>query len=106
MIIRDATPADLVEITRIYADSVFTGVASYELVAPDEAEMERRMSAITEGGYPYLDRHGRLRAWFWAMPMPRPSGPGRPIGGWSRISIYLAPEARGRGVGQALLASR
>ena len=28
-------------------DSVLTGVASYELVAPDEAEMERRMSAIT-----------------------------------------------------------
>jgi hypothetical protein len=77
MIIRDATPADLAEITRIYADSVLNGVASYELVAPDEAEMERRMSAIRDSGYPYLvaeggdDEASRLRLCFG---VPDPAG--------------------------------
>lgn len=102
MIIRDATPADLVEITRIYADSVFTGVASYELVAPDEAEMERRMSAITEGGYPYLiatDDEGVVLGYAYASAFRT-----RPAYRWLvEDSIYLAPEARGRGVGRALL---
>jgi L-amino acid N-acyltransferase YncA len=102
MIIRDATPADLVEITRIYADSVLNGVASYELVAPDEAEMERRMSAIRDSGYPYLvaeDGDDRLLGYAYASAFRT-----RPAYRWLvEDSIYLAPEARGRGVGRALL---
>jgi phosphinothricin acetyltransferase len=102
MIIRDATPADLVEITRIYADSVLNGVASYELVAPDEAEMERRMSAIRDSGYPYLvaeDGEDRLLGYAYASAFRT-----RPAYRWLvEDSIYLAPEARGRGVGRALL---
>jgi L-amino acid N-acyltransferase YncA len=102
MIIRDATPADLVEITRIYADSVLNGVASYELVAPDEAEMERRMSAIRDSGYPYLvaeDGDDGLLGYAYASAFRT-----RPAYRWLvEDSIYLAPEARGRGVGRALL---
>lgn len=102
MIIRDATPADLPEITRIYADSVLNGVASYELVAPDEAEMERRMSAIRDSGYPYLvaeDGDGGLLGYAYASAFRT-----RPAYRWLvEDSIYLAPEARGRGVGRALL---
>jgi L-amino acid N-acyltransferase YncA len=102
MIIRDATPADLVEITRIYADSVLNGVASYELVAPDEAEMERRMSAIRDSGYPYLVAEGGddgLLGYAYASAFRT-----RPAYRWLvEDSIYLAPEARGRGVGRALL---
>jgi L-amino acid N-acyltransferase YncA len=102
MIIRDATPADLAEITRIYADSVLNGVASYELVAPDEAEMERRMSAIRDSGYPYLVAEGGddgLLGYAYASAFRT-----RPAYRWLvEDSIYLAPEARGRGVGRALL---
>ena len=102
MIIRDATPADLPEITRIYADSVLNGVASYELVAPGEAEMERRMSAIRDSGYPYLvaeDGDGGLLGYAYASAFRT-----RPAYRWLvEDSIYLAPEARGRGVGRALL---
>ena len=102
MIIRDATPADLPEITRIYADSVLNGVASYELLAPDEAEMERRMAAIRDSGYPYLvaeDGADALLGYAYASAFRT-----RPAYRWLvEDSIYLAPEARGRGVGRALL---
>ncbi|MBU4529799.1 MAG: GNAT family N-acetyltransferase [Hoeflea sp.] len=106
MIIRDATAADLPAITRIYADSVENGVASYELLTPDEAEMGRRMRAITGDGYPYLIAEadggpdaGEVLGYAYASPFRT-----RPAYRWLvEDSIYLAPEARGKGVGGALL---
>ncbi|AKI03005.1 sortase-like acyltransferase [Hoeflea sp. IMCC20628] len=102
MIIRDPTPADLPEITRIYADSVLYGVASYELLAPSQAEMAERMAAITDKGYPYLiatDDEGGVLGYAYASAFRT-----RPAYRWLvEDSIYLAPEARGRGVGGALL---
>jgi len=102
MIIRDATSADLPEITRIYTDSVLNGVASYELVAPDEAEMGRRMAAIKDSGYPYLIAEaddGTVLGYAYASAFRT-----RPAYRWLvEDSIYLAPEARGQGVGRALL---
>jgi len=102
MIIRDATQADLPEITRIYADSVHNGVASYELIAPVEAEMAERMVAIIGKGYPYLiatDEDGEVLGYAYGSAFRT-----RPAYRWLvEDSIYLAPEARGRGVGGALL---
>lgn len=102
MIIRDATQADLSEITRIYTDSVLNGVASYELVVPDEAEMGRRMSAIADNRYPYLiatDDDGAVLGYAYASAFRT-----RPAYRWLvEDSIYIEPEARGQGVGRALL---
>ena len=102
MIIRDATPADLPEITRIYADSVLKGVASYEMVAPDEAEMGRRMSAIRDSSYPYLiatDEEGAVLGYAYASAFRT-----RPAYRWLvEDSIYLAEGARGQGLGKRLL---
>ena len=52
--IRPATEADIPAITRIYAHAVKTGTASFELEAPTEAEMTRRMRALLDSGHPYI----------------------------------------------------
>ncbi|WP_377297341.1 GNAT family N-acetyltransferase [Rhizobium sp. SGZ-381] len=101
--LRDATLSDISIITAIYRDSVLNGTASYELVAPDEAEMRARFEAIIAKGYPYIaaeDEDGSLLGYAYASAFRT-----RPAYRWLvEDSIYLAPEARGRGIGKALLA--
>jgi phosphinothricin acetyltransferase len=101
--LRDASPADLPGITAIYTDSVLNGTASYELVPPDQAEMEARFLAITSKDYPYIAAEspdGQLLGYAYASAFRT-----RPAYRWLvEDSIYLAPEARGRGIGKALLA--
>jgi phosphinothricin acetyltransferase len=99
--IRDVTPADIPAITRIYAQAVKHGTASFELEPPDEAEMSRRMQALLEGGFPYIaaeiDRV--LVGYAYAGPY-RP----RPAYRFSvEDSIYIDPAAQRKGVGRALL---
>jgi phosphinothricin acetyltransferase len=52
--VRPAARADIPAITRIYGHSVEHGTASFELSAPDEAEMTRRFNELTTNGFPYL----------------------------------------------------
>jgi phosphinothricin acetyltransferase len=99
--IRSATPADIPAITRIYAHSVRTGTASFELEPPDEAEMTRRMQALLDGGYPYVaaEIDGGLAGYAYAGPY-RP----RPAYRYSvEDSIYIDPHAQRKGVGRGLL---
>ncbi|WP_105374447.1 GNAT family N-acetyltransferase [Neorhizobium huautlense] len=100
--IRDASPSDLPVITEIYRDSVLNGTASYEIVPPDQVEMTSRFEAIKAKGYPYITaegENGALLGYAYASAFRT-----RPAYRWLvEDSIYLAPEARGRGVGKALL---
>lgn len=100
--IRNASPSDLPAITEIYRDSVENGVASYELTPPDLAEMTKRFEAITSQGYPYIaaeDETGSLIGYAYASAFRT-----RPAYRWLvEDSIYLSPEARGKGIGKALL---
>jgi phosphinothricin acetyltransferase len=99
--IRPATSADIPAITRIYAEAVTHGTASFELVAPDEAEMTRRLSALLDGGYPYIvaEIGGAVAGYAYAGPY-RP----RPAYRFSvEDSIYVDPKAQRGGVGRALL---
>lgn len=101
-LLRDATASDLPAITAIYRDSVLNGTASYELDPPDETEMRARFQAILDKGYPYMaavDMDGTLLGYAYASAF-RPRAAYR----WLvEDSIYLAPAARGRGIGKALL---
>ena len=101
--IRPAVPADIPAITRIYGHAVEHGTASFELTPPDQAEIARRMSDLMDKGYPYLaaEIDGALAGYAYAGPYrARPA---------YRLtiedSVYIAPEARRRGVGRTLLAA-
>jgi L-amino acid N-acyltransferase YncA len=99
--IRPATPADIPAITRIYAQSVRTGTASFELDPPTEEEMTRRMRVLLDGGFPYLvaEIDGALAGYAYAGPYRT-----RPAYRFTvEDSIYIDPAAQRRGVGRALL---
>lgn len=98
---RPATPADIVRITAIYADAVLNGTASYELEQPTQAAMLERFEALTLCGYPYLvaEEDGAVLGYAYASAFrARPAY--RFI---AEDSIYVAPEAKGRGAGRLLL---
>jgi L-amino acid N-acyltransferase YncA len=99
--IRPALAADLPHIAAIYADAVINGTASYELDPPDLAEMTARFNSLTRGDYPYVvaEHAGMVLGFAYA-------GPFRPRPAYRFIvedSIYLAPEAKGQGIGRQLL---
>ncbi|HZL29744.1 MAG TPA: GNAT family N-acetyltransferase [Pseudolabrys sp.] len=100
-IARPATPADIPAITRIYAESVLHGTASFELTPPDEAEMARRMRELTETGFPYLaaEANGELAGYAYAALYRT-----RPAYRWTvEDSVYISPAHQRGGVGRALL---
>ena len=103
VVIRPATPADLPDIQRIYGHHVMTGLASFEEIAPDLAEMTRRFPTRVEAGFPYLvaELDGRVVGYSYCGPY-RP----RPAYRYSvENSVYLAPESAGRGIGRLLLSA-
>ena len=99
--IRPATSADLDAITEIYADAVTHGTASYELEPPTRAEMTARFETLVAGGFPYLvaTSAGTVIGYAYV-------GPFRPRPAYRFVvenSVYVAPDANGRGIGRLLL---
>jgi L-amino acid N-acyltransferase YncA len=99
--IRPATEADLPAITEIYDHAVRHGTATFELIAPDLAEMTRRFRALMEGGFPYLvaTMEGQVAGYAYAGPYrPRPA-----YRFTVENSIYLRPAIHRRGIGLLLM---
>lgn len=99
--IRAAIAADLDRITEIYADAVTHGTASYELEPPSRAEIGTRFDSLTAGGFPYLvaEKDGTVLGYAYA-------GAFRPRPAYRFIvedSVYVAPDAKGQGVGLKLM---
>jgi phosphinothricin acetyltransferase len=102
-VIRPVEARDVARNTIIYTDAVRNGTASYELEPPTEAEMAARFAALRDGGFPYLvaEQGEDILGYAYAGPF-RP----RPAYRFSiEDSVYVAPEAKGRGVGLALMRS-
>ena len=100
-LIRPSQDADLPAITAIYGHHVLHGTGTFETTPPTEAEMAARRADVLAKGLPYLvaEQDGRVLGfaycqWFKPRPAYRFS---------AEDSIYLHPEAAGKGLGKALL---
>lgn len=101
MIIRPCELTDLPNITAIYRDAVLTGLASFEIEPPDEAEMTRRHAALVASGHPYLVALIDEAVAGYAY-----AGPYRARLAYAATvenSVYVAAAFRRRGVAAALL---
>jgi L-amino acid N-acyltransferase YncA len=101
MSIRPCLPSDLPAIQAIYAHHVLTGTASFEEVAPDLAEMQRRHALLIGQGFPYLvaEQGGVVLGYAYAGAYH-----GRSAYRFTcEDSVYVAPSAQRRGIGLALL---
>jgi phosphinothricin acetyltransferase len=103
VLVRDSSGADIAAIAAVYRHHVLTGLASFEEIPPEPAEMARRRAAVVEAGMPWLvatDAEGVLLGYAYA-------GPYRPRPGYrytAEDSVYVGHRQVGRGVGRALLA--
>ncbi len=100
-VIRAVRESDLAAVTRIYGHHVETGLASFEEQAPDESEMHRRMTALIDGGYPYVvaELDGAVVGYSYAGPYRARPGYRNSV----ENTVYLVPQAQGKGIAKALL---
>ena len=100
-LIRPGTSKDMAAVTAIYSRFVETSTATFEITAPDEAEMQRRRQAILDRNLPYLvaELEGYIVGFCYASQF-------RPREGYRftvEDSIYVRPDCIGHGVGKLLL---
>lgn len=108
ILVRDARDEDVSALTALYAHHVRHGLATFEVEPPDEAEMRRRLHELTAQGYPWLVAEASRAAAgnSSAILGYAYAGPYRARIAWRHTvedSIYLHPDAIGRGVGRTLL---
>ena len=101
MIIRPALETDAPALAAIYGHAVAHGFGTFEETPPSPDEMASRWRNITGRNLPYLvaEEDGRVVAYAYASPF-------RPRPGYrftAEDSVYVAPEAGGRGIGRAVL---
>ncbi|CAL4867881.1 L-methionine sulfoximine/L-methionine sulfone acetyltransferase [Asticcacaulis sp. MM231] len=99
--IRPATEDDFTAITTIYAWNVDNGTGTFALEAPSREEMLAGFHNVTGLRLPYLVavEGGEVLGYAYAAPFRT-----RPAYKYGiEDSIYLAPQATGRGLGKALL---
>lgn len=100
--IRPSLDSDVGTITAIYAHHVLHGTGTFETTPPTDQEMASRRADVLSKELPYLvveDSAGSVIGfaycnWFKPRPAYRYS---------AEDSIYLAPQAHGKGLGRLLL---
>ncbi len=104
MLVRPARPEDAAAIQAIYAHHVLHGLGTFEEIPPGVEEMTARMAAIAADGLPWLvveEDGGEVLAYAYASQF-------RPRAAYRftvEDSVYVAPQATGRGCGRAALSA-
>ena len=100
-LIRPSTDADIAAITGIYRHHVLHGTGTVEIDPPTEVDMQARRADVLSKGLPYLvlEDAGEVAGfaycnWFKPRPAYRFS---------AEDSLYLSPQAAGKGWGRMLL---
>lgn len=101
-LIRPCSTDDLTAVTAVYAWNVRHGTGTFELEPPDETEMRRRFDDVASKWLPWLvaEHDGRVVGYAYANHF-------RPRLAYRfclEDSVYLLPEATGKGLGRLLLA--
>lgn len=101
--LRSSADADIPAITAIYAHHVLTGLASFELTAPDEQEMGRRRSEVLRRKLPHLVAEvDRTVVGYAYASVYRPRIAYRFT---VEDSVYLHPDYLRKGLGRLLLSA-
>ncbi|MGZ8410182.1 MAG: N-acetyltransferase family protein [Hyphomicrobium sp.] len=101
IVLRDSLAGDVAAVQDIYASHVLHGTGSFEERAPDREEMAQRREVILAKGLPYIvaGYDQRILGFAYAAPFrPRPA-----YRFTIEDSIYIHPDAIGRGLGRLLL---
>ena len=103
MIVREATEADAEALAAIYGDAVLHGFGTFEEEPPTPGDMDGRRRAVQDRGLPYLvaEADGQVLGFAYA-------GPFRPRAAYRYTledSVYVSPDAKGKGVGRAVLSA-
>ena len=101
MIVRPSTEADAEALASIYGHHVLHGLGSFEEAPPTPQDMAGRRAAIVSLGLPHLvaEEDGQVLAFAYA-------GAFRPRAAYRYTvedSVYVSPDAIGKGVGRAVL---
>jgi len=102
LFLRPSSESDLAAITTIYAQAVLQGTGTFETEVPEQPEMARRRQEVLGRGLPWLiaEHQGEVLGYAYANYF-------RPRMAYRfclEDSIYLRPNAHGKGVGRLLLA--
>ena len=101
IVVRQTTEFDLPAVTAIYGEAVDAGAGSFELKAPDVAEVTRRWRMRVAKGYPHIVATSRGAVIGYASARRYRAGP--PHRFLVEDSVYVAYGSHGVGVGRALL---
>ena len=101
MIVRPAEPADAAAVAAIYAHYVATSAVTFDESAPGTEEIAGKIASITSARLPFVvaETEGRVDGYAYLSQYHDRSAYRYTV----ENSVYVAPDARGRGVGRALL---
>lgn len=102
MHIRAATPEDAPALAAIYGDNALHGTGTFEEEAPTVEEMVARLERVRKAGWPWIvaEKEGEILGYAYAAQFRDRSA----YRYCCEDSVYIAPGAKGMGIGGLLLA--